>query len=511
MTNINANANINANVLADLVNELNAVAHATAAADIALEGAMGHTDDEREEHVCDHCGQVTDSVRTVIDQYGNEEEWCDECVAREATECERCGELHETEGLVTVYDDCGNELQWCEDCAERHAQQCEHCGTWYTNDVHLTDVVVCDTWRYGREYESWCDDCVDRDTMTCDDCDTVYADNVSTIDIHYVYGRGEVVICDHCGSDYYTCQDCGDWVYADDVEWIDGDAYCPNCAENNVDYSESIHRYGHTRGAYFWQDNGDRVSCYGLTPAQAELLYLGIELEVDDLHERGDAAETIVYEFSEDHVVCKEDGSLGCRGFEIVSQPMTPHYTLTSGMWERITDVVKAHDGRSHDAGTCGLHIHLSRSYFVDYDAVYRLDRMFHRFERQLVRFSRRRGGDMRWCSISNDDDLAEIEDAEERKEVWKSKKSRAGRYVAVNVTNERTVEIRLWRGTLNMETLRATIELTTGMAIIANTMSDELAEKLTWKMLCMFVRYALEQQGLPHDDFDAYLTRRGL
>ena len=61
------------------------------------------------------------------------------------------------------------------------------------------------------------------------------------------------------------------------------------------------------------------------------------------------------------------------------------------------------------------------------------------------------------------------------------------------------------------METIRATIEMTAGLAIVANSMSDELAETLTWGMLKLLVRFALEQNGLPHDDLDAYLSRRHL
>ena len=182
-------------------------------------------------------------------------------------------------------------------------------------------------------------------------------------------------------------------------------------------------------------------------------------------------------------------------------------------MWERITGLVKEHGGKSHDAGTCGLHIHISRDYFKDHDAVYRLDRLFHVFERQFIEFSRRSGSQMEWCEIDDDSELRDEKDVEDRKAIWYSKKNSGyrARYQAVNDTNYNTVEIRLWRGTLNVETIRATIEMTAGLAIVANSMSDELAETLTWGMLKLLVRFALEQNGLPHDDLDAYLSRRHL
>jgi hypothetical protein len=129
-----------------------------------------------------------------------------------------------------------------------------------------------------------------------------------------------------------------------------------------------------------------------------------------------------------------------------------------------------------------------------------------------MIRFSRRNSGQMNWCRISHDDDdLASIKDMVERKKKWRQDKDWRDRYEAVNDCRPDTVEIRLWRGSLNMETIRATVEFTAGLAIICNSMSDEFAEALTWGMLKLLVRFALEQAGIPHDDLDAYLERRGL
>ena len=84
--------------------------------------------------------------------------------------------------------------------------------------------------------------------------------------------------------------------------------------------------------------------------------------------------------------------------------------------------------------------------------------------------------------------------------------------WVAVNTCNTSTIEVRLWRGSLNMETIRATIEATTALAILAKTMDDRQIETVcSWSELCRLMSWALEEAGVQHGELDSYLSRRGL
>jgi hypothetical protein len=57
-------------------------------------------------------------------------------------------------------------------------------------------------------------------------------------------------------------------------------------------------------------------------------------------------------------------------------------------------------------------------------------------------------------------------------------------RYYAVNLTNDNTLEIRLWRGTLNKQTFEATLKFTQRLAEICKyTRAVELA-KMTFEDL---------------------------
>lgn len=381
--------------------------------------------------------------------------------------------------------------------------RCDRCESL----VPETYTVITSAHAWHGHREEWCASCVDDEAIKCEDCGNYYVSYF--VDEYWVYGGDTRNLCSDCRYDnYYRCEECDDLVPNDEVCWGDDDQpYCPNCVERHC-RGENVSCYEHTDGETFWLDDGTPVDSWRLTPEQRRMLYFGIELETDDNDNVNALADDLMNEFGYSRLVCKEDGSLSSDGLEIVSQPMTPLYHLNSGMWRRISEIVLAHGGKSHDAGNCGLHIHGSRDFFKDHDAVYRLDRLFHRFKDELVNFSRRT--DFSYCHLY-DDDLHEIEDVEERKATWKEKKVYEGRYVAINDSNTDTVEFRLWRGTLNVETIRATIEMTAALAIVANSMSDELADSLTWPMLKLLVRYALDANGIPRNDLDTYLSRRSL
>ena len=61
------------------------------------------------------------------------------------------------------------------------------------------------------------------------------------------------------------------------------------------------------------------------------------------------------------------------------------------------------------------------------------------------------------------------------------AKNSCAGRYTAVNLTNSDTVEIRMFRGTLKLNTLKATLQMVNHLVEVAVAMSDTAVQELSW------------------------------
>lgn len=439
------------------------------------------------EDSCDNCGEIVGSLYSVSNRFGIHEEWCNDCKRMFAEKCECCHEYVESSEVDEVVDGSGNSQLWCRDCIDNdnHVQYCDHCEHWTTSPLtHIDDVN-----------EDWCEDCRDYDSTQCDDCCEWCTDE--SIHSYSVYSDGDVVemnLCESCVEDYYECAHCHCLVSSADNVGNSWTPLCPNC--------DVVEEWGHTDGTFFWRDDLE----YTTYPNDDEL-FVGIELETSDNDDIVALANAVIGDYGYERFACKKDSSLGDDGLEIVSQPMTPLYHLNSGVWEGVIEHVHEQGGLSYDSGKCGLHMHVSRCFLAE-NAIYRIDRLFHRFRDEMICFSRRTN--LEYCEL-DEDTLHDIPDVDDRINEWKYKKYNEDRYVAVNTENDATVELRLWRGTLNLETFRATVEMTAGLAYVCNAMTNEFADELDWEKLKLLIRYALEEHGIPHDDFDSYINRRGL
>lgn len=107
----------------------------------------------------------------------------------------------------------------------------------------------------------------------------------------------------------------------------------------------------------------------------------------------------------------------------------------------------------SHQADTCGLHVHINRTAFGETVAdqeeiIARILYFFEKYREELLKFSRRTPKQLRqW---SNRYDLKESQD------ILKRAKGDQEWYTCVNLTNYHTVELRMFRGTLKLNTLIA-------------------------------------------------------
>jgi hypothetical protein len=315
---------------------------------------------------------------------------------------------------------------------EEHYFTCDLCGTLHHNDEKTTTAGG----------DSICSRCYELNYGTCHDCEEIYPSHDLT-QTHY----GDR-ICDNCYSDgnYFTCANCQD-VFADrDGHWDEEreETYCRECHGE----SATIHSAGHKPEPIF----------HGFGINQ-----IGIELEVDKLNEKRNECARALQELGKqgDLFYLKEDGSLH-DGIEIVSHPATLRFHLKQMPWDEILETVLSFGGRSHNTDTCGLHIHISKKAFGETRAQMELNQLkllyfFERHWESLFTFSRRRHTN--YCQrYETQDGLIykplEAIDAHRCK----------GRYMAVNLTNRATVEIRIFRGTLNKRTFRAALIFTSNL-----------------------------------------------
>lgn len=171
------------------------------------------------------------------------------------------------------------------------------------------------------------------------------------------------------------------------------------------------------------------------------LPFYGVELEIDDVRGHG-CDPTSVPALAYPLFYCKGDGSLR-NGVEMVSHPSTEAWWREQEV--KVTNLLKQlrqHGWQSHDAKTCGLHIHIGRTAFQGSLHLYRFLSLVYRSPKLSLCVSQRAPAQLnQWARL----------EPSRRKAV----KAKAGlgymdrnRYEAVNMT-EQTAEVRMFRGTL--------------------------------------------------------------
>jgi hypothetical protein len=180
--------------------------------------------------------------------------------------------------------------------------------------------------------------------------------------------------------------------------------------------------------------------------------FFGIELEVERKNSNGLKHKYMAGMIQHEHWYFKTDGSL-TDGFEIVTHPMTFNYIQQSE--KTFTDSLKllVENGyNSYDANTCGMHIHISKANFTTWH-LYRFLKFFVENKEFIVSISQRKMEKLKkWANIEDDSDSSLIYKA-------KKKDGNNERYVAINLKNTATIEIRIFRGTLNINSFMKNIE----------------------------------------------------
>ena len=149
-------------------------------------------------------------------------------------------------------------------------------------------------------------------------------------------------------------------------------------------------------------------------------------------------------------------------------------------------DTLSVYGLKSHDTNTCGFHIHIDRRFFGKSEdtAIAKLLYIFEKFRPELMTFSRRTeeqagswaqkrkydGGNKLWIKKAVKDSKHYCDHSE--------------RYYAVNLTNAQTVEIRLWKGTLNPETFEATLRFTVRLSELCKSVSATKLAKMSFEDL---------------------------
>ena len=311
-----------------------------------------------------------------------------------------------------------------------------------------------------------CTHCLAERTVTCTRCRRrIWVDdNAGTVD---------TPLCQACFDDNYTtCVECGCLLHLDDAYYTRDDydheyPRCWSCHEREQD-DRVIHDYYYKPEPIFYGDG---------------LRYFGVELEIDGAGEDDCNARAVLsaaHRNGLEYIYCKHDGSLN-DGFEIVTHPMSYAFHMNEMPWGAILDKARRLGYQSHLARTCGLHIHVSREAFgcsesVQDRAIARVLYFFEKHWEELLKFSRRTQSQLdHWaCRYGYKEQPRDI--LEHAK-----KGCHAGRYTCVNLENHNTIEFRIFRGTLKLNSLLATLQFVNRVCDVAIHFSDDDLKDMSW------------------------------
>lgn len=402
---------------------------------------------------CPACGGEfdEDDGRNVEDAEGLH---CPDC----AYSCDECGRVYsDSDAIVTASSDsysrrnAGN-VCLCEDCR----WQCADCNEYFANDAEKSENV---------DHDAICMRCAEN-YNTCEDCNAIVHNDSG----YYHEGR-EVTLCNICYRD--QCRDDG---AEENGENQDGEYVPPGREE-----STTLHDYNYQPRLIFllMPDETGRIA-----PT-----FFGLEIEAEnrnrsDLESELEKAGIV----DSDTWYAKKDSSIGYDdstdtrkydGAELVSHPGSWKYWQAHDF--AIFQKLQKAKFRSYDTDTCGMHVHISRTSFTEL-GLWKLLEFFRLNPKLVARLSRRKGDRLeRWAAINSGPGgvhvrpsrkLVKIEPIVEfdrsirryvhtdRTECEKVEWKHHDRYAAINLENAATVEIRIFRGTLNVDSIKRNIAL---------------------------------------------------
>lgn len=357
----------------------------------------------------------------------------------------------------------------------------------FCNDSHPVDEMTERelSRRHGRAEVHLCASC-DDDTITCVYC------NEPTLSVDSVFvDTAEDLLCEYCGNRYTSfCRD-------HEIRYYDDDG-CTGCEydREQEEYEDSslIHSYGYKPSPFFYASSKDSISPKSLRT------FTGFELEMEasacDTYEGAELANDIFGPWT----YLKHDGSLN-DGFEMVSHPLGYDFVMNNFPWQKLKELSQL-GMRSANTRTCGLHIHINRNFFdTAPTTMYRFMSMFYRNAEQWKRIAGR--AESTYATWSE----YELANMARYAKNYREHDYNRERYVAINLQNRNTLELRFFKGTLRPETFIARIEAAHAVAHYAYDTRNRVSIKSAhdWER---FREWTIANK---YNAFDAYATSKGV
>ena len=223
--------------------------------------------------------------------------------------------------------------------------------------------------------------------------------------------------------------------------------------------------------------------------------WFGVELEVEIHESRVGREEKAVqlHKVLNDEQIGKRaffenDGSLS-NGFEIITQPMS--LPMHQRFWSWLNDRNLIKDLRSHNTSTCGLHVHVTKECMTSLQQAKVVTFVNDPSNMQLITAVARRYAEG-YCKIKTKD--------------LHNALATTDRYEAVNVTPRRTIEFRIFKGSLKYESVVAAIEFCN--ALVEFAIADQGATASSLK-IDNFIEFINNQAAAETETLRPYLNQR--
>jgi hypothetical protein len=254
-----------------------------------------------------------------------------------------------------------------------------------------------------------------------------------------------------------------------------------------------------------------------LTMKETNPRLFGVELEVEmnakgcksDGIDRFTLAQQVKETLGSDFVMLKEDGSLNengkysdpgaiYAGFEIVSAPAD--LEVHKSKWKKLESMRNFKHLRAWDTETCGMHVHVSRDALSTLQIGRILTFMTHEENKKFVAKVAGRG-ENKYCRVLKKEKFSsdlqygefEVKDGIEYvKASYQIPRNDENRRQAVNITNERTIEFRIFRGTVHPRHIIRNMEFVDAMCNFCYPGSRSFQALLDWRE---FVNYCADNR----------------
>jgi len=298
----------------------------------------------------------------------------------------------------------------------------------------------------SREYdgEIYCEGCFYDQFFVCCCCEEVIRNESLR------HTENDLSFCVPCFHESYTtCRTCDEPVHIESAFQDDGgDEYCEQCYRGRP---RNIHPWDYKPKLNFHSMDKNFGKCklvLGVDRERYETkseLFLGFEIETKmPILTISDNADFVLQHSKDETLFYLKDDSTIDGGFEMVSHPATLEFHKSVAYKKLFADMIKR-GCRSHNTQTCGLHVHINRSFLSETDKI-KMAMFVYSQKANIIKIARR--DCLQWSKFKDIKNLI-------KKHLPLSNE----RYEAINFTNRNTVELRTFKGTLKYNTFIATLE----------------------------------------------------